>query len=83
MDLLYKHENGSYIVRENRSRVFTMTVNDMPVSFNVDYLPSDKYEWFCSTVGKLFQTVACYSSLKAKKEVADQFKKLMGLEWLQ
>jgi len=74
--LLYRNDNGSCIVREDRSRVFRMGVDGKYVAFNVDYLPPDKHQWFCEVVGRLFREVANHSSLKAKKEITNQFKKL-------
>ena len=50
------------------------------ISFNVGYLPPEKYNWFCRVVGNEFMTSIKGAASFSKKELQYQFKGLLGID---
>ena len=84
MEILHENKNnnsrivkdyGGYILFEVDNPIGNFEI----ISFNVGYLPKEKYEWFCRVVGNEFNRTAIDSAKFAKKELQQQFKTLMGV----
>ncbi len=54
---LFKNEKyNCEIIKRQNSRIFRLKGKyNSYISFNVNYLSSDDYYWFCDTVGKQIQ----------------------------
>jgi hypothetical protein len=78
---LYSDEtNECVIVNRNGSKIFRQNPTETTyISFNVNYLPEEKYEWFCDVVGRqIKETIKKVRSETASK-FQSNFRKLAGL----
>jgi hypothetical protein len=67
------------IEKDDGCLIFSHEVGGRRYSFNVDYLPEDKHDWFCEVVGRQMGDIDRLARLETAHAVRSEIHRALGL----